>query len=292
MNLNTSINTIILCVLNVSFMVAGIFLNCLVVISLWRSIQLRKKLCYFMILVLSCFDLITVTVNHPVLIISTLLWSVDMYDTEIDITRLYTSIVFGSFSVLVLLTLTIERFLSIMFPIFHRNSVTKKRLVYFLAFQIIIGVALIQLYYFAASIIADVLMTVVLLLNSLAFVFLNCKMLLIKSKHENERIAPAGTATPIHQGRKERMKNTKSISRCSLAVACFFICFSPEMINAVWRFTTKAAWYDRQAVIFRVWSNTLIAMNSTFNCLIFFWRNSILRREGLKVAKCLWTKKS
>ena len=204
MSLNTFINTIILCVFNVSFMVAGIFLNCLVVISLWRSIQLRKKLCYFMILVLSCFDLIAVTVDHPVLIISTLLWSVVMYDTEIDITRLYTSIVFGSFSVLVLLTLTIERFLSIMFPIFHRNSVTKKRLVYFLAFQVIIAVALIQLYYFAASIIAEILMTVVLLLNCLAFVFLTCKMLLIKSKHKNERFAPAGTATPIHQVKEEK----------------------------------------------------------------------------------------
>jgi hypothetical protein len=24
-------------------------------------------------------------------------------------------------------------------------------------------------------------------------------------------------------------------------------------------------------------------LNSTFNCVIFFWRNSILRREGMKM---------
>jgi hypothetical protein len=39
-------------------------------------------------------------------------------------------------------------------------------------------------------------------------------------------------------------------------------------------------------MLFKLWSGTLVAMNSTFNCLIFFWRNSILRREGIKVVKC------
>ena len=56
-------------------MVAGIFLNSVVIISLWRSSQLRKKLCYFMILVLSCFDLAVVTITHPLLIVSTIYFS-------------------------------------------------------------------------------------------------------------------------------------------------------------------------------------------------------------------------
>ena len=47
-------------------MVAGIFLNSVVIISLCRSRQRRKKLCYFMILVLSCVDLAVVTITHPV----------------------------------------------------------------------------------------------------------------------------------------------------------------------------------------------------------------------------------
>jgi hypothetical protein len=48
-------SVVFLCITNIIFMVAGIFLNSVVIISLWRLSQLRKKPCYFMILVLSCY---------------------------------------------------------------------------------------------------------------------------------------------------------------------------------------------------------------------------------------------
>ena len=31
-----------------------------------------------------------------------------------------------------------------------------------------------------------------------------------------------------------------------------------------------------------IWAKTAVSMNSTFNCLIFFWKNKALRIEGLK----------
>ena len=65
MHLSTVINASFLCLFNVALMIAGIFFNSVVIISLWRSSQLRKKLCYFMILVLSCFDLAVVAILHP-----------------------------------------------------------------------------------------------------------------------------------------------------------------------------------------------------------------------------------
>ena len=46
-------------------MVAGIFQNSVVVISLWRSTQLLKKLCYYLIFLLSCFDLAVVSLVNP-----------------------------------------------------------------------------------------------------------------------------------------------------------------------------------------------------------------------------------
>ena len=33
------------------------------------------------------------------------------------------------------------------------------------------------------------------------------------------------------------------------------------------------------------WANTLISLNSTLNCLIFFWGNRELRKEGSKFLK-------
>lgn len=113
MHLNTTINVIFLCILNASSMLAGIYFNSLVIMSLWRSSQLRKELCYFMILVLSCFDLAVVGINHPVIILSTILWSMQSYHEEIEATRTNTCILLGGFSMFALLTLNIERFLAL-----------------------------------------------------------------------------------------------------------------------------------------------------------------------------------
>ena len=83
-----------ICHINIIFMVAGIFLNSVVIISLWRSSQLRKKLCYFMILVLSCFDLAVVTITHPLLIVSTIYFSQEEINKIGKDTKYYISLVF------------------------------------------------------------------------------------------------------------------------------------------------------------------------------------------------------
>ena len=33
------------------------------------------------------------------------------------------------------------------------------------------------------------------------------------------------------------------------------------------------------------WANTFVSLNSTLNCLIFFWGNREMRKEGSKIAK-------
>jgi hypothetical protein len=71
-----------------------------------------------------------------------------------------------------------------------------------------------------------------------------------------------------------------------LAVGCFFICSFPRIIYSATRLTSNMPSYNRQVLLFHIWSVTSLFMNSTFNCLIFFWRNSILRREGTKITKC------
>ena len=99
-------------------MVAGIFLNLAVIVSLWRSSQLRKKLCYFMILVISCFDLAAVVIVHPLLILSTMVWAMRHYG-EIHHIRILKTIHLAGFSKFALLTLNMERFLALTFPFFH-----------------------------------------------------------------------------------------------------------------------------------------------------------------------------
>ena len=137
----------------------------------------------------------------------------------------------------------------------------------------------------------NVLITVFVFLLLCAFVYSNYKILIIaKSKRNDERIARVGTETDTGQERKKTLiLNFKSISTCSLAVGCFFICLLPQIIFSAWRIVTNTPWDDNQAVVLSFWWNTIAFMNSTFNCLIFFWRNSVLRQEGTKIVKFFCT---
>ena len=74
MDLNVYIQLIFLCVVNIIFAFSGLILNKLVIVSFLKSSQLRKKLCHFMIMVLSCSDLVAVITNHPGLMLFIIAW--------------------------------------------------------------------------------------------------------------------------------------------------------------------------------------------------------------------------
>ena len=293
MDPNTFINALFLCFLNVSFMVAGIFLNSLVIISLWRSSQLRKKLCYFIIFVLSCCDLAVVAIYHPALILSTVFWSLQFYYEEVNGTLKCLCWLLVGLSMLALLILNVERFFALKYPFFHRTAVTKRRLTFFLAFFMIIQVSLSTFLYFQTEAFENVLTNVFNLSLLFLFIFLNYHMFIIaKSKRNDKRDTRHTPNIASDKERKRSKLSFKIISTCSLAVACFFVCSIPEVIYSVWRLALKTSPGDKQIMLFNIWSRTLIAMNSTFNCLIFFWRNSILHREGMKVVQCFQSARS
>ena len=253
-------------------MVAGIFLNSVVIISLWRSSQLRKKLCYFMILVLSCFDLAVVAITHPQMIVSTTYLLLGESSEIRERTRISIHyFVFGC-SMFALFTLNVERFLALTCPFFHRTSVTKTRLLCFQAFWTVIMLGLSLLAFFINSeTFADISGTAVVLSLLFLFIYLNYKIFKIaKSKRADERVA---TTTAMDENKKTRILNLKSISTCSLAVGCFFCCFCPYIIYVALRFASRTSLSDRQFLLFNLLSSTFGSLNSTFNCVIFFWRN-------------------
>ena len=289
MDISIVVNTLLLCVVNFSFIIVGVFLNSVVIITLWRSSQLRKKLCYFVILVLSCFDLAVAAILHPILIISTICWSIgsdiEVFETYI---RPLINFTLEGFSMFALLMLNVERFLALRYPFFHQSSVSKTRIKICFVFWMIIQVGLISLIAVFGFLMLHVIITVFVFLFFCLFLFSNYQMFVIaKSKREDRRIAPADGPTSGNQERKKRMINFKNISTCFLAVGCFFICSLPQIIFSSLRLS-KIPWNDREVKLFSIWCNTLLFMSSTFNSLIFFWRNSILCGEGVKILKYCW----
>ena len=128
-----SINLIFLAMVNGVFFFVGIFLNSVVIVALSRSRQHLKSLCSFMILVVTCFDLATVTVCHPLIITSSYIWSTGDHDAMNIFHRIkkYSNILFH-FSFMALLVMNIDRCLAVSYQFFHKLQVTKQRLVVFL----------------------------------------------------------------------------------------------------------------------------------------------------------------
>ena len=287
MDRSTFINALFLCLFNVIFMIAGIFLNSVVIISLRRSSQLRKKVCYFMILPLSCFDVAVVAFNHPIIVFRTILLSMDTYNSEESKLMTAWKAIVGNltgFSISALVILSVERFLALKYPFFHQTAVTKKTLSLSLGFFVFITVSLSSSLFFDGSIFGKIVIGFVSLFL-LLFIYLNYNIFIIaKSKRKGNT-----TYTPNdREETKGRALNLKQISTCSMAVGCFLICFFPRILFSVLHLTSDVLSYNRPSLVFRIWSSTFLTMNSTFNCLIFFWKNSVLRREGMKTVKYFW----
>ena len=275
---------VFLCIVNATFMVVGIFLNSVVIISLWRSSQLRGKLCYFIILILSCFDLAVVVVTHPLLIVSSIYFAVEEVSTIRDTTKKIISFNLYGFSMTALLTLNVERFLATTCPFFYQVSVTKTRLLSFEAFLMAMVVGASSFYFIRQSA-TYIFITVFVSSLLFFFVYSNYKLFVIaKSKRDDKKIVPVNTETSTEdKNMKKQILCLKNVSTCTLAFGCSFLCSSPQIAYFVLRLTSDVSRYQRWVYFFGLSSSTFMSMNSTFNCLIFFWRNSILRREGLKI---------
>ena len=272
------INLIFIVALNVLFFFSGICLNSLVILSFWRSTQLRKKLCYFMIMILSCCDLLAVLTNHPLTALIAMLWLTEKLNTYPSWVYISTRVatIFIGFSLLALLVMNFDRYLATYYPIFHRKSVTKGKLLTLLVILIIIELT------FDVMRTNDIFSFEVGLLIFLSIVFppmifINYKLFIIARKsRRNNAISPEIKKT----------FSLKNISSCLLAVACFVVLSIPTFIYIGLRITTKNPFTpldDAEIVAF--WSRTIASMNSTFNCLIFYWKNKVLRAEGIKLLK-------
>ena len=127
-----------------------------------------------------------------------------------------------------------------------------------------------------------------------AFIYLSYKILfIVKSKCKGRRIAPADAATGSSKKVKKRKIDFQNISTYVVwQLAVFFILSLPETIYSHLPGVSCLTSQRINDIVFGIWSDSFIFMNCTVNCLILFWRNSILRGEGHHsiIAKCLiWT---
>jgi hypothetical protein len=118
--------------------------------------------------------------------------------------------------------------------------------------------------------------TIYMAITFTPFVFVNYKLFKISRKiRRNKAVSPEERTTI----------NLKNINTCLLAVGCLAILSIPSTFYVAFGFASKSV--TSSVRLSYVWSGTLYTINSTFNSLIFFWKNKVLRIEGLKILKTL-----
>ena len=287
-------NAVLLCVLNVLFTFAGIILNSVVIVSLWNS-QLRRKLCYFMVFVQACFDLSVVVIIHPLINLQIISGWISMDFAESHWARYF--YILADFSFIELLTMTLERYLALEYPFLHQKFVTKPRLTIFVLLSMLLfGVSYLlhmsDLQHFIYKVIYIVLFGGFFLT---ACIF-NFKLFCIAKTIRKRAVVTLGNLDGSDSEAKNvdamKFKMTLAslgkISTCSLVLICLFVCYVPWIVRLAIEMKQPGR-RDQNKFLFDLWTDTLFTINSSLNCLIFFYKNSVLRHHGrifLKKCSC------
>jgi hypothetical protein len=262
------INLIFLCVVNGLFTFAGIFLNSMVIISLWKSPQLRRGNCHFMIFLLSCFDLLAIIVAHPTIILLSVAWAFEK-NTVSQIGRILKEIylILQILEVCVLFSMNLDRYLAVAHPFFYQARITKGRILKFMIFTqlIFIVVPLMRRISYMKKLIY-IIGPIIIALILCTICYMNYKIFVIA---RDKRRA-------THYSTIEFNRN----STCVWVIACFLICTVPVIVFGAFKFgASNVIQNENFWTTFRLWSSTIATMNCTFNCIILFWRNRFLRRK-------------
>ena len=283
------------CVVNMVFCIAGTILNSLVLYIFWRSTQMRSKLSYFVIMQLSSADLAVVTIVHPLFLLQAIKEINGTPNCMCKLTYLAALYFFTGMSVSTLLILNLERYTAIIHPIWHLRRMTKPRLMFVWAILwLIIVVNTISFFsYGRLSAIITIVIILILCCTSL-FTYGSIFRVARKRKgitarnttsHQTNCDNCHGEAVTVSGNMAAFLRELKIAKSYFIIVVLAFVCFLPAgiILNGFkypWNETEK----EPSAIAF-TWAKTLTSMNSTLNCLIFFWANKVLRKEALKLVK-------
>ena len=260
-------NHIAICAVNALFSIVGTILNSLVLYIFWKSQQWRSKMFSFVIMMLCSIDLGVVTIVQP-LFISFLIN--EILETSklclILIAFVLLASLFHAMSASTLLTINMQRNLSIVRPIFHRTFATKKR---FLLTSLFIW------FIYILSYLSRILVVNYGWIGTAVLIFIFCctifycylSIFLVARKR-----LPRANQVNI---RSDQDNSTNLVSLlCHLPYSIVLVCCKLETVAL-----------NERTIVAIDWTFTLLFINSTFNCCVFFWTNRELRKESVKIVR-------
>ena len=254
-----------------------IVLNYLAIHSFYKSSQLRRKTTLFIVMLLSANDLVIGFVGEPLFLLSL---TMQITGSE-NCTMLFVYVLCTTFLMSVSMTtffvLNFEIYLSIIHPIFHKVKITNRRVLHVLWIHWILLMVVSYLFAFHVNQSAvNVLVTLILSFIILSLVYFHGRIFITVFKR---KINQGESSSGVGRGRDflRRVKNAKSCLLVLLFTAC---CYAPAGIATGISSTTNL-----KEIVLAPWSGTFMLSASVLNSIVFYWRNTVLRKETTKVLR-------
>ena len=266
------VNYVVASICNTLLIITGIILNAATILAYWRSARFRSKTSYFLIMMLSVFDLTGATVGNLAFVLSLAFTLHGNPNCTITILQKILTHFTAALSLATLFALNIERYLSIIHPFFHRTKITKLRLLGLAAvFWLHACVGTVS-YPILGGIVARHMTMYTMVLEIVVTV---CMYMVMYRAVRSSAINPSER----NGNQVNKLQNLKMAKSCAIVVASTVICFLPFAIVL----SLKASVFI--FMFLEIWAKTLIFLSFSLNSLVFFWRNPILRIEAKAVLK-------
>jgi hypothetical protein len=276
---NQVITSVAMCIL----MIPVILLNSITVLTIWKSQQMRAKVCHFPVFIQSMADLSVGLLTLP--LFSYLHLREVFGSPDCVLSFVFSTIAFipWGLSLAALCALTFERYMGVLHPIAHLNYVTKKMFLLYICCVLLVTVIIVPLAVVSATfyyIFCAIYAIIPMLLHTFCYsrIFYSARKRLLRpncSTYCEENVSKSRV------GKRYSAKELKLAKSCALVVVTFYIfCIPGEFLNIYY--------LEKDIIFYRVviaWYATALAVNTILNSVIFFWTRPVLRKEAFKVLK-------
>ncbi len=280
-------NQVTACVVMCILTIPVVLLNGITVLTIFKSHQLRAKVCHFPVFILSMADLSVGLLTLPLF---SYLYLTEVFGSlDCVLSFAFSAIAFvpWGLSLAALCALTLERYMGVMYPIAHRNYVTKKMFLIYICCVLLVTSILVPLavvsaifYYIFCAIYA----IVPFLLHTLCYsriLYSTRKILRRENFSTSTGQLEKEPKSSNRAGKRYSLKEIKLARSCALVVVTFYVCCIPgEFLNIYY--------LEKEIIIYRVvisWYAAALGINTIINSVIFFWTRPVLRKEAFKVLK-------
>ena len=272
------------CVANSVIAILTVLLNAISVLTIWKSSHLKTKLCYFLILIQSIVDLAVGLISLPFYIVRSAIELLDIANcVDAFVLQAIAYIPVGT-SFTTICMLTFERYLSILHPIVHRSNVTKARLLMSISCAtVLVGITgpvfrIISEKLHSTFNVAMILIFLAFSTFAYARIYFAVKNMQFSSGGIGD--SSTGQSSSSMAEKRKSLRERNLAKSCAVVVLISYICYIP--------FALCYPYFKDDRINFRTaisWCATVVALNSSLNSLVFFWKRPLLRQEALKVLR-------